>query len=529
MASFDAHRKAGVFLFGTSPFSMRLAHGRASGSAMMNQELLEEILSCPNLPSLPAVALRVIELTNDSNVKLDELANTIQNDQGLSAKILRTVNSSFYGLRQRCATINKALVMLGLSPVKTLALGFSLVSSLRDDKDKEFDFPSYWRRGLYTAVAAKTVAEAAKIKQGDEAFLAGLLQDVGMVAMYRAMPARYLEVLRSAGGNHRQLVKHELGIFELQHPDIGAMLAQRWKFPDELILPVKYHERPSAGPNQCSAIIRLVGLGNIAHDIFTEADPSPAMRRFYERAQQWFNLDSETCDKLIKRIGEHTKEVSGLFKLDLGAQPSAEDLLSKASGQLHELSKLPADHTPPKGMDSLVVDAQQLDPLTGLLGRLAFEPMVRAAIDAAVVANESVGLLEISIDGMKSLAESRTEAAADEIIIGTASLLKKHFEPCGGAVCRIGANLFAVVLSGVSARETTKTADALQLEFASSIPVWVKDAKPEAFKLDFGNARHETSAGPAPTPQQLVLAATRELAKVRGQSAAEAQVRKQAA
>jgi GGDEF domain-containing protein len=144
-------------------------------------------------------------------------------------------------------------------------------------------------------------------------------------------------------------------------------------------------------------------------------------------------------------------------------------------------------------------------------------------------ANPGLGQRYVEARQAPGAIESRTEAAADEIIIGTASLLKKHFEPCGGAVCRIGANLFAVVLSGVSARETAKTADALQLEFASSIPVWVKDAKPEVFKLDYGNARHETSAGPAPTPQQLVLAATRELAKVRGQTAAEAQVRKQAA
>ena len=100
--------------------------------------VLEEILSCPNLPSLPAVALRVIELTSNVNVSLKELAETIQNDQGLATKILKTVNSSFYGLRQRCSTIDKAIVMLGLSPVKSLALGFSLVESIDDPADARF-------------------------------------------------------------------------------------------------------------------------------------------------------------------------------------------------------------------------------------------------------------------------------------------------------------------------------------------------------------------------------------------------------
>ena len=96
----------------------------------MRDELLEQILVCPSLPSLPAVALRVIELAGKSDVVMKELASTIEQDQGLAAKVLRTVNSSFYSVRTKCSTISKALVLLGLGPVKTLSLGFSLVSAV---------------------------------------------------------------------------------------------------------------------------------------------------------------------------------------------------------------------------------------------------------------------------------------------------------------------------------------------------------------------------------------------------------------
>ena len=120
----------------------------------MDHDLLEEVLSCPTLPSLPAVAIEVIELTRDVNVEMDRLAATIQNDQGLSAKVLKTVNSTYYGLRKKCGTIRQAIVVLGLSAVKSLTLGFSLVSSI-DLKDKDgFDHNEYWRRGLFTGVAA---------------------------------------------------------------------------------------------------------------------------------------------------------------------------------------------------------------------------------------------------------------------------------------------------------------------------------------------------------------------------------------
>ena len=181
----------------------------------MDHDLLEEVLSCPTLPSLPAVALEVIELTRDVNVEMDKLAATIQNDQGLSAKVLKTVNSSYYGLRKKCGTIRQAIVVLGLSTVKSLTLGFSLVSSI-DLKDKKgFDHNEYWRRGLFTGVAARSIAKVACPDFQDEAFLGGLLQDVGMIAMYETLGDRYVRILEQTSGDHRKLVGFELAEFEL--------------------------------------------------------------------------------------------------------------------------------------------------------------------------------------------------------------------------------------------------------------------------------------------------------------------------
>jgi HD-like signal output (HDOD) protein len=267
----------------------------------MNEELLEQILSCPALPSLPAVAVRVVELTQRPDASLDDLAATIQNDQALAAKVLKTVNSSFYGLRMRCSTINQALVMLGMSTVKSLALGFSLVSSVPNDTGDEFDLTAYWRRGLYTAVAARCIADAAGKVYADEAFLGGLLQDIGMMAMHQALGERY-DKLAAAAGPHRRLAKAELAELDVQHADIGAMLTERWKFPPELVLPVKYHERPTAAPAEHADIVRCVGLGNMAHDVLTDADPGPALRRFQIHAQLWFGMGPDESEALLTRI-----------------------------------------------------------------------------------------------------------------------------------------------------------------------------------------------------------------------------------
>ena len=103
----------------------------------MSPEFADQIRQCPNLPSLPAIAVQVIELAQKSDVDITEIARTISQDPALSGKILRTVNSSFYGRSQNISTISHALVILGLQSVKTLALGFSLVTtSLTSDKPK---------------------------------------------------------------------------------------------------------------------------------------------------------------------------------------------------------------------------------------------------------------------------------------------------------------------------------------------------------------------------------------------------------
>ena len=124
----------------------------------MNEELIKKIRACPTLPSMPAIAMQVLELAQKDHVDIAEIARVICKDPALSSKILRTVNSSFYGRANTISTISHALVLLGLQAVKTLVLGFSLVGNLSKAKSKGFKHVSYWRRSVYAATAARMLA-----------------------------------------------------------------------------------------------------------------------------------------------------------------------------------------------------------------------------------------------------------------------------------------------------------------------------------------------------------------------------------
>lgn len=481
----------------------------------MNPDL-EKILACPNLPSLPAVALQVIELTADVNVSLKELARIIQNDQGLSAKVLKTVNSSFYGLRQRCTTIDKALVMLGLSPVKSLALGFSLVDSINEaEQGGDFDYVAYWRRGLFTGVAGKIIAERAGLEIGDEVFLGGLLQDVGMIAMYQGLGERYVEVLRAAGDDHRALVEHELKMLDLQHPQVGAMLVERWKLPQELSLPVNFHERPSAAPKSCVDHSRFVGLGNYVHDVLTLPDASQPLRLLYEKAKAWYKLDVQTIDEVVTSVGEAGREMASLFKLDIGAYTDASAVLAEAGKRAVSLVKETHSHpeTEPANaaaqQDGSVLAGSDIDPLTGSLGPAGFETAVREGFKFATEQEESLALVEIVIDGFDQLTTTFGDCADDEAVMGIAGLLKLQFDGHGGAVCHVSPGTFAVVLPGMGRLTAVGLAEQFSKDLARSMTDWLAPAsgEPLKFSTSIGVAAIEDGTREIFTePRRLVLA-----------------------
>lgn len=468
----------------------------------MNPEVLEKVLNCPKLPSLPAVAMRVVELTQDQKVSMRALAETIQNDQALTAKILKTVNSSLFGLRQKCSSINQAIIMLGMSAVKTLALGFSLVSAIKDSA-KDFDLSDHWRRSLFTAVAAKNIAAKAGIGNQEEAFLGGLLQDVGVIALLQTLGAEYTKVIASAGNDHRLVAKLELDAFQLQHPDLGAMLAQRWKLPDALVIPIKYHERPTAAPGEHASLCRAVGLANIASDILTSTDPAPLLRKFYERAQQWFGLDTVKADEVLKGITTATREVAGLLSVATGGTPDGNAILESAKAQLAQIEVPEPDSSDVSPIYSIGTSSSSIDDLTGVATRERFEQSLIAAFEKARAGVGTIGIAIIDLDDGEGIVSTCGEDARDFALINVAGRLTKFFAPLGALVARFSDSRFGVLSLRQDRAALSKSVEIARLAIAAE-PVKLITAKAGAP----GQIQVTVSAGVVAADEQTISAFT---------------------
>ncbi|MCC5823531.1 MAG: HDOD domain-containing protein [Phycisphaerales bacterium] len=493
----------------------------------MDSELLQDILSCSSLPSLPAVAVRVLELTSDPDVRMDELASTIQADQALAAKILRTVNSSFYGLRKRCTSIDKALVLLGLGPVKSLVLGFSLVTAVGKDDADGFDFVDYWRRGLETAVSGKLLADHCSLYCADEAFLAGLFQDIGMVAMHRALGQRYNEVLASVA-RHADLTRAEIKAFEGHHAEIGAALAESWHLPPDLVVPVKFHDRPTACPTEYSMTARCVAVGNLVHEVLIAEEPTEALRELYQRAERLLNLNEEGVDRLVREAGEAARELGSLFELDTSTMPNPKDVLAKADRQLIKMAReRQIESFAVRELSGVLSGDKGRDALTGLLDRESFGKAVRKAFPKASEGEIDLSLVQFAVDGLSDILSRHGQQAQDELVLGATVLLLRVFEPMGGIVARVNDTDFAVVLPGTNRRSASDAAQAVCDQFGPGLERWLPDATDagRSVHINAGVATIDAeTAGAFITPDLLVAATSRAVQAARGAGGACARV-----
>ena len=419
---------------------------------------LEKVLNCSNLPSLPVAALQVLELTQDENVKLTEIASAVENDQALTAKILRTINSSYYGLAKPCPTIARALAYLGLNTVKSVVLGFTLVDVTKQAEDG-FDLVDYWRRCLYSAAAARRIAMQSSACDPEEAFIAALVQDMGMLAIHAASPSPYACLVQQTKGDHRRLPEMERAVFGFDHAEVGARLATQWRFPPQFGEAIRHHH--DADPCHHLKLVRPVWLGYELASVVRLSDPAPALSRVSMRADKWFSFSRDEVKKLIREIAEDAEKLSGLFKVEMGQPPDIDRILSEAETAFvqHQFAVQREIDTLQRSNEELALRVNT-DPLTRVGNRKSFDEKTATCFGQASSFDGYLGLILLDIDGFKEINDHFGHRAGDTVLIELAGRLTQTVREID-QVCRFGGDEFAVILPGACVKEAATVASRL--------------------------------------------------------------------
>ena len=416
----------------------------------MDQAQIERILSMPDIPTLPAVAIQIIELTQQPNVQLSAIATLIEHDPAMSTKVLRLVNSSYYGLNTRCGSIQQALAFLGLQTVKSLVLGFSLARSMGnpDDREISFNFLDYWRRSLYSAAAAREIALRSKRCDPDEVFVAALIQDIGMVVLWRAFGDRYLQIVDSTRGEHLRLRDAEWKALQVDHAEIGALLLERWRFPEHITAAVRAHHASVGAPLASTSIAQTVALANEAAAVLQRDGTGvagalareTAIIRYRRHADEWFSFRPGPTLLLLQTIANRADDLSKAFLLETGGKPDVDALLKQAKKVKVE-QRLPEPEQPAlAAMDPV----GELDALTGLPDKHAFHRELESRF-STTEQDGSTGLLLIGLDGMRAMNETLGDGVGDSALSAIAATSRDAVGRSGTLYRFIGAEIVAIV------------------------------------------------------------------------------------
>ncbi len=221
-----------------------------------------------HIATLPEITLRIIELVEDPNSTAQDLHKLISNDPALSSRILKVVNSAFYGLPGQVGSINRAIVLLGLNAVKNIAIAASLGKLFRGGSlTPDFSARALWDHCIATAVASRSLANTLNIGMADEAFLAGLMHDIGIVVEIQFDRHALIEVLGQLtvddeGNPTADMLELELAAFGATHQDFGRGLCERWKFPENFAQVSGFHHNPQDLPEERRTLTTVVAVAD---------------------------------------------------------------------------------------------------------------------------------------------------------------------------------------------------------------------------------------------------------------------------
>jgi diguanylate cyclase (GGDEF)-like protein len=420
----------------------------------MTPELEANLKSYVTFPTPPGVATTIIEVAQDPNIEMSRVAQVVGMDPALTAKVLRIANSPLYAQRRRSENLRQALVVLGLNATLTLALSFSLVKALRGGKPNGINYPYYWRRALLGAMSARALGDAAGQTFLEELFLAGLLQDIGMLALDRCRPETYRNV-GALQQNHRELQAHERRLLGTDHVEVGAWLMRNWNLSLRLCSAISQSHRvvnqrviePGEVFNCCVAL-----CGSIADIFLLDSDHRP----FVETAlaiERSLGLDKEAFGKLLATVGALVPETEKLFDAeilgrtdpDMIIEQAREILMVRNLQTLREASSLrnSADQLSTRALE--LEEETRRDSLTGAYNRSHLEQVLPREFESASRHAWPISIAFADLDGFERVNDTHGDAAGDRLLQGAARILRGNSRE-SDFVVRYGGAQFLIVL-----------------------------------------------------------------------------------
>lgn len=281
------------------------------------KSILSKLGNPTSIPTLPAIIGQITNLLQNPRTSAEEIGRAITADQALATKVLKLVNSAFYGFPGRISTITHAIVILGFSTIKNIVLTTSILDAFRKKKDEvtDFDIEQFWMHSIACGAAAQSIARFTSNKNKEECFIAGLIHDLGKILLYQYLPDLFMDAYKFSNQNQILFYESELQLFNISHQEIGGILAEHWNLPPMLQHAIKYHHKPQATQEHymTTSIVHCADILVRALDFGYGGDNKiPAMS---ENVWKNLNLDSIPANTLFDLISDEIKKATVFVQL----------------------------------------------------------------------------------------------------------------------------------------------------------------------------------------------------------------------
>jgi len=416
------------------------------------------------LPTLPGVAMKILRAMGRDTPDIREISEIISLDAPLSAKVLKMVNSPFYGLSNKITSVHQAMVYLGLNTVKNLALSFSLLRTFEHKNKSSFDYVQFSKDSLVGAIAAKLIAEKTNRQHGENAFFLGLLQNIGLPIMAESMPVQYEEVIMKIKSNSASLHEVESQLLGLNHMEVGEYVTHAWGLPAKLTVPIGAHHIPgrlTSGSDDIEFLTKTLHLSSLYINLFNGSDPKVNYAEI-ENCIRAYELNSFMNNSAtVKEITEGIKNLFPIFEIKIDEKKYI-DIIEAAR---YESEKLSSDLLNQLQSQSECLDQlkQQvgLDSMTQLYNHDRFMEILHQEISRATRYKTPLSIIIADVDHFKSVNDFFGHQAGDHALKCVSSHLKKLLRD-SDHIARYGGEEFGIILPMTPLKEAIQAAERLR-------------------------------------------------------------------
>lgn len=441
--------------------------------AMTANKIFQTLETSGKMPTPPGVVLRLLEITRRPDVSAAEIADVIGSDPNLTGKVMRFVNSPMAGVGREVTSLPHAVSLLGIRSIKMMALSFSVLSQKNKGECAGFDPTQYCIQALACGLTAKSLAQQLKSTAAQDAYLAGLLSQIGRSALALGLPTEYANVLKAAARVPRDLPKYERIGIGVTYCAVGGHLLRSWGLPETLCHAVETFRDGETPGAVLPELASILFVAEQAADILVGDDPTDTaeMGRFVGAARAHFGLTDDEAAQVLRDTARELQQAKSMYDLS-GTTRSVEDLETEVRERITELGL--AMHMENQ---SLVHRQEELlrrattDPLTGVGNRAAFDARLTLELERAARDGSTLGLLMIDVDHFKSFNDSHGHLAGDRVLQIVSRILDDNIRKVD-YVARFGGEEFVIVAPTTHQEGLTLLADRLRQAIETTPLPW---------------------------------------------------------